>query len=132
MKVYGKCKKCSSEISYTTNACTRVEFAMENGESKKLNCKSCGTDSKIKVDDFYAKPSKAAQIGTGLIFLFGTPIIFFLITPIFTESRNHYVAYVIGGFLLVPVFAYTVINKQDQQRVSDFNRRKLKGRQHNV
>ncbi len=132
MKVYGKCKNCSGEIGYSTNACTRVEFAMQHWESKKLNCKNCGTDSEFHVDELLAKQSKVAQIAAGLIFLIGTPLIFFLVNPVFQESRSHYAIYVIGGFLSVPLIAYAIINKQDQTRVSDFNRRKLKGRIHNI
>ncbi len=132
MKVYGKCKNCKNEIGYRTNANTRVEFAMQDGEIKKLNCKNCGTNFEFHVDELYANHSKIAQIGAGLIFLIGTPLIFFLVNPIFTDSRNHYVIYVVGGFLLIPIFAYAVINRQDQTRVSDFNNRKLKGRIHNI
>lgn len=132
MKVYGKCKSCKTENEYSTNVHTRVEFAMQDGEIKILNCKNCGTNTEHHVDELYAKPSKIAQLIAGLIFVIGTPLMFFGIDPIFTGSQNHYVIYIVGGFMLVPIFAYAVINKQDQTRVSDFNRRKLKGRVHNI
>ena len=132
MKVYGKCQECETEVAYSTNANTRVEFAMRDGESRILKCKNCNTETNFHVDELYANESKLAQIGAGLIFLLCTPILFFIINPIFTGSRNHYVIYVIGGFLLIPVIAYGIIKKQDQTRVSDFNRRKLKGRIHNI
>ena len=129
---YGKCPKCKSEMSYSTHANTRVEFAMQDGENKILTCKNCGTTTEFHVDEFYAKESKIAQIGAGLIFLIGTPFLFFFINPIFSGSRSHYVIYIIGGFLLVPVIAYGIIKKQDQIRVSSFIRRRLKGRIHNI
>ena len=132
MKVYGKCKNCKNEIGYSTSVRTRVEFAMQDGENKSLNCKNCGINMEFHVDDLFTKESKVAQIGAGLILLIGTPLVFFLINPIFTGSRNHYVIYIIGGFLLVPVIAYGIIKKQDQTRVSSFNRNKLKGRIHNI
>ena len=132
MKVYGKCQKCKSEIGYSTSVNTRIEFAMQVGENKSLNCKDCGIKTVFHVDELYTKESKIAKIGAGLIFLIGTPLIFFLVNPIFTNSRNHYVIYVIGGFLLVPVIAYGIIKKQDQIRVNSFNRNKLKGRIHNI
>lgn len=132
MKVYGKCKNCKTDIGYTTSANTRVEFAMQDGEKKTLDCKSCGIKTEFHVDELYAKESKIAQIAAGLIFLVGTPLTFHMINPIFTGSQNHYVIYVVGGFLLLPVIAYGIINKQDQTRVSSFNRRKLKGRTHNI
>ncbi len=132
MKVYGKCSNCNFENSYATNAHTRVEFAMQDGETIKLNCANCGANTEIHVDKLVAKPSKIAQIIALSLFVIGTPLLFFLINPIFSGSRNHYVIYIIGGFMLIPVLAYAIINRQDQTRVSDFNRRKLKGRVHNV
>ncbi len=80
----------------------------------------------------YAKPSKIAQIISGLVFLIGTPLTFYLVNPVFTGSRNHYVIYIVGGFVLVPVVVFAIINRQDQTRVSSFNNRKLKGRVHNI
>lgn len=132
MKVYGKCKKCKTEIGYSTSANTRIEFAMQDGENKTLNCKNCGIKTEFHVDELYTKESKIAQIGAGLIFLIGTPLMFFFVNPIFSGNRNHYVIYIVGGFLLVPVVAYGIIKKQDQTRVSSFNRSKLKGRIHNI
>jgi len=132
MKVYGKCESCSNEIGYSTSANTRVEFAMKDGDYKNLKCLECGNVSEIQVDQLFAKPSKIAQIGAGLIFLVGTPLAFLIASSVFTGTTNHYVIYIVGGFLLVPVYIYIIINKQDQTRVSDFNRRKLKGRVHNL
>jgi len=132
MKVYGKCKSCKTENGYSTDSNTRVEFAMMDSETIKLNCKNCAKIREYHVDELYAKPSKTAQLIAGLIFLFGTPLMIFAINPIFNGTSNHYIVYIVGGFLLVPIFAYAVINKQDQTRVSDFNRRKLKGRVHNI
>lgn len=132
MKVYGKCKKCETEIGYSTSANTRVEFAMHDGEKKTLTCKNCGTKTEFHVDELYTKESKIAQIAAGLILLVGTPFIFLFVNPIFSESRNHYSVYIVGGFLLVPVIAYGIIKKQDQTRVNSFNRKKLKGRIHNI
>lgn len=132
MKVYVKCPQCENELRYSTNANTRVEFAMQDGENKKLTCKNCGRTTDFHVDELNAKESNLAKIGAGLIFLIGTPLMFFFVSPIITGNRNHYVIFIIGGFLLVPVVAYGIIKKQDQVRVSSFNRKKLKGRIHNI
>ncbi|MFC4722787.1 hypothetical protein ACFO5O_10670 [Geojedonia litorea] len=119
-------------MGYSTNANTRVEFAMQDGENKTLTCKNCGIKIEFIVDELYAKESKIAQIGAGLIFLIGTPIMLLFVSPIFSESRAHYVIYVVSGFLLIPVIVYGVIKKQDRDRVNSFNRSKLKGRIHNI
>lgn len=105
---------------------------MNDGEFKELNCKECSSTSKFHVDELFAKLSKLAQITAGLIFLIGTPLAFLLASGVFMEVTNHYAIYIVGSFLVVPVIIYVIINKQDQTRVSDFNRRKLKGRVHNL
>lgn len=132
MKVYVKCRNCKKEIKHSTSSSTRVEFAMKEGENKILNCNNCAKKEEYHVDDLYTKESKIAHIIAGLVLLIGTPLTFFIINPIFTGSRNHYVIYIVGSFLLVPVIVYGIISKEDQTRVSSFNRRKLKGRTHNI
>ena len=132
MKVYGKCQKCKTDIGRSTHMNTRVEFAMQNGEQIVLDCKKCGIKTEFMVDELYAKESKIAHISAGLIFLIGTPLVFFFVNPIYTGSHSHYVIYVFGGFLLVPVIVFGLIKKQDQERVNSFNRSKLKGRIRNI
>ena len=132
MKVYGRCENCLEDISYSTSTRTRVEFAMTHEESIDLCCKNCDKNSTFHVDELFAKPSKIAQFCAAFIFFFGTPLIYILINQILIDNRSNYVIYAVSGFLIVPVLAYTIINKQDQIRVSDFNRRKLKGRIHNI
>tara|TARA_B100000949_G_C14242337_1_gene434169 strand:- start:57 stop:434 length:378 start_codon:yes stop_codon:yes gene_type:complete len=124
MKVYGKCKSCENEIGYRTNANTRVEFAMQDGETKKMNCKNCGTNTEFHVDELYAQRSKMPYLIVGLTIL--TIIIITLYFIFFSDSK-----YVIIAFGL-PLAIYLILTKQDQTRVSDFNRRKLKGRTHNI
>ncbi|MCF1191804.1 hypothetical protein LRR18_09415 [Mangrovimonas sp. AS39] len=132
MKVFGKCQSCQSEIPFITQAYTRVEFAMRIGEFVTLKCKSCKTETKFHVDELFANPSKLAQISSGLVLLIGTPLIFLVVNPFLKTGTSHYLIYSVGGFLLIPVFIYAILNRQDQNRVSNFNRRKLKGRIHNI
>lgn len=124
MKVYGKCKSCKTEIGCKTEAHTRVEFAMQDGETKKLNCVNCGTNTEFHIDELYAKPSNMPIITVGLVFLAG--IIFLLYQLFFPE--NDYVIILFG----LPIGIYLTLKKQDQTRVSNFNKRKLKGRTHNI
>ena len=122
MKVYGKCKKCNNEIGFRTSSNTRVEFAMNVGETKKLNCKNCGINSEIHVDELFAKESKSAKIIAGLIFFIGTLLALVFVFPVLLKSRNHYVILLVGGLLLVPVIAYGILKKQEQNRVKSRNR----------
>ncbi len=128
MKIYGKCNSCENENRFWSNSSTRVQFAMNEGEIKKITCKNCKVINEIHIDELYTKKSKLAQILAGLIFIIGTPLTFFFILPALSETINNYLIFIIGGLLLVPVVIYGIINKQDQKRVSSFNRNKLKGR----
>lgn len=68
MKVYGKYQSCKTEIVYLINANTRVEFAIQEGEKKTLNCKNCGIKTKFQVDELFTKESNIDEIGVGLFF----------------------------------------------------------------
>ncbi|TQD40416.1 hypothetical protein [Haloflavibacter putidus] len=124
MKIYGNCKSCKAEISYRTEATTRVEFAMRDGETKKINCKNCGSNRQFHVDELYAKESKTPVLLTGITF---TATLFIsLYFWFFTENDLVYFAFGL------PVVVYVILSKQDQLRVTAFNKRKLKGRTHAV
>lgn len=124
MKIYGNCKSCKTEISYRTEATTRVEFAMRDGETKRLNCKNCGSNRQFYVDELYAKESKTPVLLTGITF---TATLFIsLYLWFFTENDLVYFAFGL------PVVVYVILSKQDQLQVSAFNKRKLKGRTHAI
>ncbi|MCM5661494.1 hypothetical protein [Galbibacter mesophilus] len=122
MKVYGNCSNCNHEIPYRTNANTRVEFAMKDGENKNLSCKACGTKNEFHVDKLFANPSNSPLITSLLVTLV---VIVIAITMLF-YSKSGYVLVAFG----LPFFTYFTLKKQDQNRVSNFNRRNLKGRIH--
>jgi hypothetical protein len=124
MKVYGRCKNCKNEIGCRTYANTRVEFAMKDGETKNLNCKNCGANEEFHVDELRAQHSKMPYLIAGLSIL--TILIITLYFLFFSDSE-----YVIIAFGL-PLVTYIILKKQDQTRVSNFNKRKLKGRIHNI
>ena len=128
MRVFGKCNNCNHEIGFRTFDNTQVDFAKNNGEFKTIACENCGSENKFHVDELFAKESKFAHIVALLIFIIGTPLTFFILNPILISERNHYMIYFIGGFMLVPVVAFRIIKRQDQTRVSSFNRIKLKPR----
>src|SRR5690554_3711866 len=100
MKVYGKCKSCKNEIGYRTNANTRVEFAMQDGENIKLNCINCGTKTEFHVDELYAQNSKMPYLIVGLTIL--TIVIITLYFLFFSDSE-----YVIIAFGL-PIVVYII------------------------
>lgn len=130
MKVFGKCKGCQEEVSFATQAYTRVEFAMKDGDHKTLNCKNCGTNTKFHVDELYAKHSPMALFVGLSTFLICIAITLYSYTMVSVSHRA--LSAMIGGNLVLPMTVYLILKKQDERRVSSFNNRKLKGRIHNI
>ncbi|MEZ4803773.1 MAG: hypothetical protein R2797_13450 [Gelidibacter sp.] len=89
-----------------------------------MNCKNCGTVTEFHVDELYAQRSNTPYLIVGLAILTIIIVTFYFI--FFTHSN-----YIIIAFGL-PLAIYLILSKQDQTRVSNFNRRKLKGRTHNI
>ena len=130
MKLTTKCNKCGQEIKTKTWSSDRVELARTKGEYLELTCNNCNTTDKYHVDSLSASPSRLAQIVSFLIFIIGTPtLLFFNWEPLWALTWS-YAILAIAGLLLIPVTVYGLILKDDQRRVSSFNRLKLKGLGH--
>ena len=113
MKIYTTCKHCAEELSCTTEATDRVEFAMQEGEEKSLVCPNCNRRFTYEPNDFRAKPSKIGQIVALAILILGVPAL------IYAFAGKNYI--VLGGYLLIPWAVYAIITQQDRSRVSSFN-----------
>lgn len=123
MKLYGKCSKCSSEISFRKSQNTRVELAMYEGEVQKIECGHCNTEVKLHVNDIYTKQSKLAIGLASIIFLVGTPlIIYFLFISKAFNNGNTYHIVALASFFLLPIAVYIIIHQQERRRVNSFNR----------
>jgi len=98
---------------------------MNTGERVNLKWTNCKEEENYHVNDLYAKESKLVLIFSFLIFILGTVGIGYLF---FNNPRvigGLYSALIIGSFLLVPVFIYAMLVKQNRLRVSAFNRHYL-------
>jgi len=123
MKLYGKCSKCSSEITFRKSQNTRVELAMYEGELQIIKCGHCNTKVKLHVNDIYTKQSKLAIGLASIIFLVGTPlIIYFLFISKAFNNGNPYHIVALASFFLIPIIIYIIIHKQERLRVNAFNR----------
>ena len=122
MKVYTKCKKCKSDISFSTWETDRVGLKMSKGESIKLTCKKCNFSANYAIDDFKAKESKIAHLIALLVFLIGTPILFILLWDKMFKTNNIYTIYGLVIPLIIPSIIFTIISRNDRLRVSSFNR----------
>lgn len=126
MKLYSKCSNCKGEMMLKSDFHTRVESAMNEGKINKVLCKHCGAENNVHVNEIYTRESKLALVIALLVFSIGTPLTILLMLKVFsTVSVNHYVILIAGGILLIPVLIFIVISKEEQTRVSSFNRHKL-------
>lgn len=121
MKLYIKCSDCGNDISFWTWSSDRVSIKMSHGEKIELDCKSCNTTKKYYIDDLRAKKSKVALIIASMIFIIGTPIALILLWDYIWQT-GLYGAFGLILIIGIPSTIYGIINKNDMQRVSLFNR----------
>ncbi|HNP66430.1 MAG TPA: hypothetical protein PKH16_00870 [Aequorivita sp.] len=122
MKLYLKCPNCKYENSFKSNASTRVEFVMvKNKKTIEINCVGCNKKISASVNKIYAKESKSAFLIAGIIFMIGSILILIIWSKILSNSKNAMGLYAVALLLLVPVWIYIIIQKQERIRVSTFN-----------
>jgi SNF family Na+-dependent transporter len=122
MNIYFKCQNCNQENRLKTNAKTRVEFAMKNGNSIKSNCNLCKRENTLKVNKIYAKKSKSIFLISGLIFLIGSAFGTYYLVKMISEMKTIIGIAIIASGLLVPIWIYNIINQEERNRVNSFNR----------
>lgn len=126
MKVYYMCSNCSYEIGFKTESTTRVEFAMKNKKGKTLTCKQCNHIEILKINKVYTKESKIIIIVSMTIFLLGSVIATSFLLKMINEMNTVLGIIVITSGLLIPVWIYTILNKEDRRRVKSFNQTYVK------
>ena len=126
MKLFASCSKCNQEISFNSKHKSRVEFAKHVGETKTLECKSCGQKNTFKVDELFAKKSKNALIAASLIFFIGIPFVIYYVDEFVLKIGGLYSILTIGGFLLIPIIVYKMISLNEKIKVNSFNKEKPK------
>lgn len=122
MKVYTKCDKCKTDISFSTWATDRVVLKMSKGNSVRLTCKKCDYSENYLIDGLKAKESKIALLIALLVFLVGTPILFVLLWDLLFRTNNIYTIFGLFGTLIIPSTIFSIISKNDRLRVNSFNR----------
>tara|TARA_R100000789_G_scaffold96760_1_gene98673 strand:+ start:774 stop:1070 length:297 start_codon:yes stop_codon:yes gene_type:complete len=95
-------------------------------KEKEIDCNHCGHKFKAHINDIYALESKRIQIIAGLLFFIGTLMTIFVLEYILMITTNHYMVLIIGSLLIIPGLAYIIFDRQVYQRVSAFNRVKVR------
>ncbi len=121
MYVFARCETCSKKIKFWTWANNRVDLKMKHGDNIEIKCKFCNKTDKYSINDLKAKDSKIA-IFTGLfVLIIGTPIVLILLWDYIFQS-GLYSAFGLILIIGIPGLIYMIISKNDQSRVSNFNR----------
>jgi SNF family Na+-dependent transporter len=94
---------------------------MENGKTLKTDCKNCNQKSTLNVNKFYAKESKLISILAGIIFIVGTFIGLYFVMQMISEMKTVMGIFVVACGLLIPVWIFGILSKEDRNRVKTFN-----------
>lgn len=121
MNLYSKCIDCKNEIKIKSWASTRVDLKMKYGDKIEIKCKACNKTKKYHVNDLRARESKIAALIGLMVMIIGTPIILILLWDYIWQS-GLYGAFGLISIIGIPGSVYMIINKNDQIRVSSFNR----------
>ena len=94
---------------------------MENGKITKIDCSNCNQKCTLNVNKYYAKESKLISILSGIIFLAGTFIGLYFVMQMISEMKTVIGLFIVACGLLIPVWIYGILNKEDRKRVKAFN-----------
>ncbi|MFI0431233.1 hypothetical protein [Mariniflexile sp. HMF6888] len=94
---------------------------MEKGNTYTAKCLTCNSTNTYQINDIYAKASRPLSIIAGLIFIIGTLFGLFAIAIMFVEQKTVIGIFVVGCGLLIPVWIFSTIKKEDRLRVKTFN-----------
>ena len=126
MIIYCKCPNCKHENHFKTEAGTRVELAMESGELIEMHCAICNKKHRLNVNRFYTRASKRISILSGIILLLGTSVAVYFVIQMGSKTVSVMGVFAITSALLIPVWIYGILNKEDGNRVRTFNQSYIK------
>ncbi|WP_179345888.1 hypothetical protein [Winogradskyella ursingii] len=73
------------------------------------------------MNKFYAKEFKLISILAGILFLAGTLIGLYFVMQMISEMKTVIGIFVVACGLLFPVWIYSILNKEERNRVKAFN-----------
>lgn len=121
MKLITNCNNCEKEITFSGHAKDRVEFLNKKGEKIELTCRYCEQTGFYHVNRIYATENKKDLLFATFIFLFGTPLIFYLIWDYLFRFSQIYVIAGMTSILGFPFLIYSLIDREQRKKVQRFN-----------
>jgi len=125
MKLETTCRNCDNEIVFHTLKTDRINLSMKKGKYIELKCKRCGLTNKYHLNDINAKQSKIPILFGLLVFIIGTPILLIYSWDIIFQSMNIYFVSGLIALIVVPFLIYTLIEKDELNKVRNFNNFKI-------
>lgn len=123
MKLYANCPYCKKTNSFRAFVSDRGELIRSKGETVEIDCKHCGSSHFTKIDDIYAKKSFLAIIISAIILVGGLASI---LIGVFNLMINYNILIFSSGIIAIPFAVYSIIDKQDKNRVNRFNSFKVR------
>jgi len=125
MRLYTNCHKCKKEIKFSSWVSDRIELSKSKGNKIELTCKNCGQKDLYHVNRIIASESKIAKIIGLIIFLVGTPLMFLWIWDYIFQSAYVYVIAGLIGLIGIPAMIYSIIEKEQKNKIRLFNNCKI-------
>ncbi len=122
MRLYVNCHNCRKEIRFSTSESDRVELSKSKGDKIELTCNQCGQTDIYHVNKIKATENKIAQIIGLIIFVIGTPLTIYLIWDYIFQFAYIYVIASLIGLIGVPFMVYSVIEREQREKVRQFNK----------
>lgn len=126
MTLYTYCENCKNEINLPFSDYSRTDIMKKKGDFIELSCKKCWHNDLYHLNKIKAKKSQLATIVSLVIFIVGTPLLFYYIGNFFFRTTNINIIGLLFGFVAIPTVIYNLIQKEEKNKVINFNRIKIK------
>ena len=99
----------------------RFKLAKKVGEKLDLQCKSCGSKQRTKMNDIKAEENKVMSLIASGIFFLGTIALLILIWDYLLVLLGAYAVSSLLGVLVIPFMVYQAMNSSQRERINYFN-----------
>ena len=121
MRLYSNCHECKKEIRFSTWESDRVGLSKAKGNKIELTCNYCRKTDYYHVNQIRATESRFAGLTALIIFLIGTPLTIYLTWDYIFQFSYIYIIAGLTGIIGVPITVYSIIEKEQRDKISRFN-----------
>ena len=122
MRLLARCHRCGGPLPFSTPAADRAELSRIHGSHIDLTCRKCGHKDLYSVNELQAVENKLLRILALILFLGGTPLLWFLILKYAGSSRNIYFYAGLIALSGIPLAVFSILLKEQGKKIRRFNR----------